>query len=119
MPFLEWISDTDLINEVNHLLSVAKNAKIDAGKEFGKNVIDPFAAVFEMSGFEIDYDTWFKSEAARQAQKTLQNHIGDFHQNILGYTTGWRNKGVGSIVDLLSEDISVHLNQVHYQLVRI
>ena len=56
-----------------------------------------------MAGFEIDYDTWLKSETTRQAQKTLQNHIGDFHQNILGYSKDWTNKGVGNIIDLLSE----------------
>ncbi len=104
MPFLKWISDNDLKNEVTQLLLIAKDAKKAAVEEFGKNVIDPFAALFEMSGFEIDYDTWLKSETTRQAQKTLQNHIGDFHQNILGYSKGWTNKGVGNIVDLLSED---------------
>ena len=72
--------------------------------EFGKNVIDPFAALFEMSGFEIDYDTWLKSETTRQAQKTLQNHIGDFHQNILGYSKGWTNMKVGNVIDLVSEN---------------
>lgn len=103
MPFLKWISDTDLKNEVSQLLSIAKEAQKAAVDEFGKNVIDPFAAIFEMSGFEIDYNTWLKSETTRQAQKTLQNHIGDFHQNILGYSKDWTNKGVGNIVDLLSE----------------
>jgi hypothetical protein len=104
MPFLKWISDTDLRYEVNQLLSIAQVAKKAAVDEFGKNVIDPFAALFEMSGFSIDYDTWHNSETTRQAQKTLQNHIGDFHQRILGYPKGWTNKGVGNIVDLLSED---------------
>ncbi len=103
MPFLNWISDTELKNEVSQLLSIAKEAQKAAVNEFGKNVIDPFAAIFEMSGFEIDYNTWLKSETTRQAQKTLQNHIGDFHQNILGYSKDWTNKGVGNIIDLLSE----------------
>ena len=103
MPFLKWISDTDLKNEVRQLLSIAKEAQKTAVDEFGKNVIDPFAAIFEMSGFEIDYNTWLKSETTRQAQKSLQNHIGDFHQNILGYSNNWTNKGVGNIIDLLSE----------------
>ena len=103
MPFLKWISDTDLKNEVSQLLSIAKDAQKAAGDEFGKNVIDPFAAIFEMSGFDIDYNTWLKSETTRQAQKTLQNHIGDFHQYILGYSKDWTNKGVGNIIDLLSE----------------
>lgn len=104
MPFLTWISDSDLKKEVSLLLTIAKEAQNAAKKEFGKNVIDPFAAMFEMSGFEIDYSTWIKSETTRQAQKTLQNHIGDFHQNILGYSIGWNNKGVGNIIDILSEE---------------
>ena len=103
MPFLKWISDTDLINEVSQLHSIAKEAQKNAVNEFGKNVIDPFAAIFEMSGFEIDYNTWLKSETTRQAQKTLQNHIGDFHQNILGYSNDWTNKKAGNIIDLLSD----------------
>lgn len=57
-----------------------------------------------MSGFGIDYDTWLKSETTRQAQKTLQNHIGDFHQNILGYSKGWTNMKVGNVIDLASEE---------------
>lgn len=45
------------------------------------------------------------NETTRQAQKTLQNHIGDFHQNILGSVDGWINLKVGSIIDLISEDL--------------
>lgn len=70
-------------------------------------MIDPFSAIFEMSGFAIDYETWLKSETTRQAQKTLQNHIGDFHQNILGYSKGWTNMKVGSVVDLVSSEHSI------------
>lgn len=103
MPWCTWINDSDLKNEVILLLSIAKSAQKAAVDEFGKNVIDPFSAIFEMSGFEIGYDIWLKSETTRQAQKTLQNHIGDFHQNILGYSKNWTNKGVGNIVDLMSK----------------
>jgi hypothetical protein len=103
MPFLNWISDSDLKNEVSQMLSVAKGAQKMAVNNFGKNVTDPFAAIFELSGFEIDYSTWLKSETTRQAQKTLQNHIGDFHQNILGYSKDWTNKKAGNIIDLLSD----------------
>jgi hypothetical protein len=104
MARLKWIDDANLKAEVTLLLSVAKEAKNTAVTEFGKNVIDPFSAIFEMSGFEIDYETWFKSETTRQAQKTLQNHIGDFHQNILGYSKGWVNMKVGNVIDLVSNE---------------
>jgi hypothetical protein len=103
MSWLPWIEDSNLKTEVYSLLSIAKDAQIAAVDEFGKNVIDPFAAIFEMSGFDIDFNSWKISETTRQAQKTLQNHIGDFHQNILGYSIGWTNMKVGNVIDLLSE----------------
>ena len=104
MPWLKWIDNSDLITEVSKLLVNAKEAQNKALNAFGKNVIDPFAAIFEMAGFEIDYLTWHKSETTRQAQKTLQNHIGDFHQNILGYSSKWQNMKVGKVIDLASEE---------------
>lgn len=104
MPYLSWINDYELEYAVNHLLSKAKEAQINAETQFGKNVIDPFAALFEISGFEIEYSNWFKNETTRQAQKTLQNHIGDFHQIILGACMGWRNLKTGNVVDLVSDE---------------
>ncbi|HLK31243.1 MAG TPA: Eco47II family restriction endonuclease [Puia sp.] len=104
MPKLKWISDEDLSKAVADLLETAKNAKNNAAKNFGINVIDPFSAVFEMAGFEMSYEEWIKSEQARQAQKTLQNFIGNFHQTILGFCKGWKNLHVGNIVDLVNEE---------------
>lgn len=104
MPYLTWISDENLIHEVSLLLKTARSAQNSAKKDFGKNVIDPFSALFEMSGFEMDYKSWLTSESARQAQKTLQNHVGEFHQNILGYSPGWINMKVGNVIDLVSNE---------------
>ncbi len=102
MPKLNWISDEDLIAAVEKLLLIAKTAKIEVSKKFGKNVVDPFSAIFEMAGFEMTYDNWIISEEARQAQKTLQNFIGEFHQNILGSCECWEDLKKGKIIDLLS-----------------
>ncbi|MCD6011563.1 MAG: restriction endonuclease [Flavipsychrobacter sp.] len=102
MPKLSWISDDILIAETNKLLGVARSAKEDASKKFGKNVVDPFSAIFEMSGFDVSYDVWVKTEEARQAQKTLQNFIGEFHQNVLSACAGWTNLGKGNVVDLVN-----------------
>jgi len=77
-------------------------------EKFGKNVIDPFAAIFEMSGFELNYKAWYKNEISRQAQKSLQNHVGNFHQNILGHCSGWMNKETGNVIYLVSDTTSVH-----------
>ena len=104
MPKLIWISDKELTEIVSQLLNTAKAAKITAGTKFGKNVIDPFSALFEMAGFEMNYNEWIKNETVRQAQKTLQYHIGDFHQKILGSCKGWKNLHTGSVVDLISSE---------------
>jgi hypothetical protein len=104
MPYLHWIEDKDLINAVQHLIDIAKVAERQSEDDFEKNVIDPFSALFQITGFNIDYDTWIISERTRQAQKSLQNHIGDFHQNILGSIEGWDNKKTGNIIDLVSDE---------------
>lgn len=102
MPKLSWISDDNLTTAVSALLEMATKAKDIATTRFGRNVVDPFSAIFEMAGFNMSYDEWLKSEATRQAQKTLQNFIGDFHQIILGSCDGWVNMQKGSIIDLLN-----------------
>ena len=100
MPILSYISDEHLIAEVAQLIEIARAAKAGAEEHFHDNVIDPFAAIFEISGFGFDHDTWKLGEVLRQNQKTLQNHVGIFHQNILGHVAGWQNLGVGQEVDL-------------------
>ncbi|QTN32784.1 Eco47II family restriction endonuclease [Akkermansiaceae bacterium] len=100
---VKFLDDAALVAEVSHLLTVAEEAVEAQRKEFGKNVIDPFAAMFEMAGFGMDHAGWVNSELMRQAQKTLLNHIGGFHQNILGSVAGWENMNTGSVVDLVSE----------------
>lgn len=102
MAFLPWIDDNNLKSSVEKLLSSASKAKEKAQRDYNYNVIDPFAAMFEMAGFGMTYDEWLKSEIARQAQKSLQNVVGEFHQDILGSCDGWQNMGRGKEVDLLN-----------------
>ncbi len=104
MAYLSWIKDKDLIEAVYQLLQIAKNAQIQAETKFNKNVIDPFSAMFQIAGFGIDYKIWLISEQTRQSQKTLQNHIGNFHQIVLGNINGWGNLKTGNIMDLLSTE---------------
>ncbi len=104
MPILKWIDDQSLKNAVDHLIKKAKEAQLKAKNKFGKNVIDPFSAMFEIAGFEMNYDSWIKNETARQAQKTLQNHIGEFHQIILGSVGHWENMKTGNVIDLVSKE---------------
>jgi hypothetical protein len=100
MSKLSFISNEELEKAVGHLLTVARKAKIDVAKDINRNVVDPFSILFQMSGFNIDSDTWKTGEMSRQAEKTLQNHVGKFHQDILGAASGWNNLDTGQIIDL-------------------
>lgn len=105
MPYLSFISDENLVQEVATILSTATAALEKANTEFESNVIDPFSIAFEMAGFNIkEVSTWEVGEKSRQSQKTLCNAFGNFHQNILGHVPGWVNLGIGKSVDLACED---------------
>lgn len=103
MAFLNYISDEVLRKEVKYVLdkAVAKNSS--ALEDFNRNVIDPFGAIFEAPNFS-SHDDWKNAEIARQAQKTIQNHVGVFHQKILGEVNGWQDLGTGGVVDLVCEE---------------
>jgi len=103
MPLLEYISDQNLYDEVEYLLKKAINKRNAAEKSFNSNVIDPFGALFEAPGF-TSHQEWRNSEIARQRQKTIQNHVGTFHQKILGHVNGWKDLGRGKIVDLVNDE---------------
>lgn len=107
MPYLTWITDDKLENAVSKLVGVAKDALVKSEEEYTKNVIDPFSAIFQVAGFGIDYKTWLVSEQTRQAQKSMQNHVGTFHQTILGGVEGWEDLTVGHGVDLVCTDRSI------------
>lgn len=100
MPYLNWISDSNLEFAVGSLLDISKTALTQSELDYHKNVIDPFSAIFQIAGFHLPFLEWEKSEKSRQAQKTLQNHVGTFHQRILGSIIGWDDLKVGQGVDL-------------------
>jgi type-2 restriction enzyme eco47II len=75
-----------------------------SSNDIHSNVIDPFSALLESSFNKITYDQWIEAEKSRQIQKTLQNAIGNFHENIIGEIKGFKNLKVGEIIDIISED---------------
>lgn len=103
MALLEYITDDDLYNEVENILRRAKLKRDQAESTFFSNVIDPFGALFEAPGYNTHAE-WKNAELARQCQKTIQNHVGTFHQKILGHVDGWSDMKTGGIVDLVNNE---------------
>lgn len=100
MPYLQFISDEELLAAIKKVIQKIENAEKGVDLKFYKNVLDPFSALFDGITHSIPYSDWLKSEKVRQIQKTMQNAIGDFHQDVLGSVTGFENLGAGGGLDI-------------------
>lgn len=97
---LSYIEDEKLYNCVREVVEPARSAANEKEETLFDNIIDPFSAVFDSIINKISLTQWLEFEKSRQAQKTLQNNIGNFHQSLIGNIDGWENLGTGQIVDL-------------------
>ncbi len=100
MAYLSFISDEDLCSAVNSLIIKTKSGIKSSKNETDRNVLDPFSLFFQMACSNVNFESVMTLEKTRQAQKTLTNSIGQFHQDILGSVKDWKNLGKGGIVDL-------------------
>jgi hypothetical protein len=96
-PKPSWLNQKILHDQIDSILSLQKTlVNID------KNIVDPFAAVFETAIENYTPEKYIKQEKIRQLQKTLSNKVGSFHQEILGGIPGWTSTGnVGGGIDLI------------------
>lgn len=104
MSYLTFIGDDQIKSIVSKVLAKGINKKKTSEHDFYKNVIDPFGSLFEIASFDVDLKTWKESELIRQCQKTLQNQIGTFHQELLGQMVGWKDLGTGAVIDVKNKD---------------
>ena len=84
-----YVDDSVLISEVRSVIDRINTAVNNIDARLYKNVIDPFSALFDASTQNITYSEWIDQEKRRQLQKTFQNTIGYFHENIIGQMDGW------------------------------
>jgi hypothetical protein len=99
---LPFINNEALYRETKKVIDIAMNATAETESRLYSNVIDPFSALFDASCQGITLSDWIKQEKSRQAQKTFQNSLGDFHQEILGSMPGWKSLGKGKVIDLVN-----------------
>jgi len=95
--------DVDKFNEIfldNIFLPVVKKSQ----KDIYRNTLDLFSAKIECILQGITPESWIPIEKTRQAQKTLQNKIGVFHQQVSGCFDGWEDLGKGEVVDVVNKD---------------
>ena len=82
---LDFIKNIDLYNHVKE--TVEKYRFQIALNEFKKNLIDPIKLTFDSKVYEKTIQAVIESEIIRQKDKSNNNHIGYFNQNIWNNTS--------------------------------
>ncbi|NQV93406.1 Eco47II family restriction endonuclease [Candidatus Kaiserbacteria bacterium] len=103
MAYLKFIPDKNLIAIVGKVVEVIIAAENNADEKLYKNVIDPFSALFHGITKSMSYKEWLTEEKTRQIQKTMQNAIGNFHQEIIGSVRDWEDLGAGGGLDVINK----------------
>lgn len=88
--YLTYISDTHLLSCIENLHNSYLKAKADISKKkFYKNKIDVIKLTFDSKFNKFDEETLIKTEISRQIDKSINNSIGTFHEEVLGGIDGY------------------------------
>ena len=109
---LGFISDEDIYNHVRETVMLY-SASIDL-KAFNKNIIDPIKLTFDSKVYGRSMEEVIASECMRQMDKSNNNHIGYFHQNLFRYAgNGWKVPTEGFDVVNEEKHIFVEMKNKH------
>lgn len=88
--YVNFISDEHLLKSIENLYQSYQRAKENIPrKRFYKNKIDTIKLTFDARFSEINEVEILKSEILRQIDKSINNSIGTFHEQILGGIEGY------------------------------
>ena len=88
--YLKYITDSHLLSCIENLHNSYLKAKADISKKkFYKNKIDVIKLTFDSKFNDLDEETLIKTEISRQIDKSINNSIGTFHEEILGGIDGY------------------------------
>jgi hypothetical protein len=93
--YVNFISDKHLLTCIDNLYKAYLNAKNDiTKKKFYKNKVDTLKLTFDSKFNNIDEESLIQAEILRQIDKSINNSIGTFHEQILGGVKGYE---IGSL----------------------
>ena len=88
--YLSFISDEHLLNCIENLHKSYLKAKANVSKKkFYNNKIDTIKLTFDAKFNDLNEETLIKTEINRQIDKSINNSIGTFHEQILGGIAGF------------------------------
>ncbi len=88
--YVNFISDEHLLNCIENLYKSYQKAKSKISKKsFYTNKVDTIKLTFDSKFNNIDEEDLIQSEILRQIDKSINNSIGTFHEQILGGIKGF------------------------------
>lgn len=88
--YVNFISDEHLLNCIENLHKAYLRAKNNISKNsFYTNKVDTIKLTFDAKFNDINEDDLIQSEILRQIDKSINNSIGTFHEQILGGMEGF------------------------------
>ena len=89
--YVSFISDEHLLFCIANLHNAYLKAKSNISKKnFYSNKVDNIKLIFDSKLNEIEEEDLIKSEILRQIDKSINNSIGTFHEQILGGIVGFQ-----------------------------
>ncbi len=88
--YVSFISDEHLINCIANLYKAYSKAKSNVTKKsFYSNKVDTIKLTFDAEFNRINEESLIQAEVLRQIDKSINNSIGTFHEQILGGIKGF------------------------------
>ncbi len=88
--YVDFISDEHLLYCISNLYGAYSKAKNNITKKnFYSNKVDTIKLTFDSKFNNIDEDDLIRAEILRQIDKSINNSIGTFHEQILGGIKGF------------------------------
>ena len=88
--YVDFISDEHLLNCIENLYKSYRKAKNKISKKnFYANKVDVFKLTFDAKFNDISEEDLINAEILRQIDKSINNSIGTFHEQILGGVEGF------------------------------
>jgi len=78
-------------------------------KDFNERIIDPIKTTFDMAVNNFSKKEWIEAEIDRQADKSVGNVIGHFHEEMFNLIEDWHSPGSGKGFDVIKDDGSIFI----------
>lgn len=105
--YVDFVTDTHLLTCIENLHNSYMVAKNEIKKKkFYSNKIDTIKLTFDAKFNNLSAETFIEAEILRQIDKSINNAIGTFHEEVLGGIVGFE-KGYLSGYDIKAKDNSL------------